>query len=377
MADDATTPLLRAAQAFRAATLLYVVAIQATSVDQYSRPVLSWVLVALLIVWSGVAVVGFTLTSRRRQLVVADQVLAVGFMLSSWLVAGPEVWRTHQSLPTTLWVSNAVLSMAIWRGPWWGLGSGVLMGLVSTLVTREISNLWVDAALPVLAAVGIALGLASSAARRSRAELERAVRIQAATAERERLAREVHDSVLQVLALMRRRGAGATGELRELADLAGEQERALRTLLADRPVATSDTGLLDLRRELQRVVPAGVEVSAPAEAVRVPHGTGEALVAAAHAALTNAEQHAGDDARVFVLLEDLGDDVVVTVRDDGRGITDERLRDAEREGRMGVRRSIVGRLADIGGEARLETAPGEGTEWELRAPRDPEARSAP
>ena len=28
-------------------------------------------------------------------------------------------------------------------------------------------------------------------------------------------------------------------------------------------------------------------------------------------------------------------------------------------------------------EARLETAPGEGTEWELRAPRDPEARSAP
>ncbi|CAG7571512.1 histidine kinase/DNA gyrase B/HSP90-like ATPase [Barrientosiimonas humi] len=78
-----------------------------------------------------------------------------------------------------------------------------------------------------------------------------------------------------------------------------------------------------------------------------------------------------------MLLEDLGDDVVVTVRDDGLGITDERLRDAEREGRMGVRRSIVGRLADIGGEARLETAPGEGTEWELRAPRDPEVRSAP
>ncbi|WP_392425105.1 MacS family sensor histidine kinase [Barrientosiimonas humi] len=377
MADDATTPLWRAAQAFRAATLLYVVAVQATSVDQYSRPALSWVLVALLIVWSGVAVVGFTLTSRRQQLVVADQLLAIGFMLSSWLVAGPDVWRTHQSLPTTLWVSNAVLSMAIWRGPWWGLGSGVLMGLVSTLVTREISNLWVDAALPVLAAVGTALGLAAASARRSRAELERAVRIQAAAAERERLAREVHDSVLQVLALMRRRGAGATGELRELADLAGEQEQALRTLLADRPAATPDTGLLDLRRELQRVVPAGVEVSAPAESVRVPHDTGEALVGAAHAALTNAAQHAGDGARVFVLLEDLGDDVMVTVRDDGRGIPTDRLQDAEREGRMGVRRSIRGRLADIGGEARLETAPGEGTEWELRAPRDPEARSAP
>jgi 1-acyl-sn-glycerol-3-phosphate acyltransferase len=62
-----------------------------------------------------------------------------------------------------------------------------------------------------------------------------------ATRERERLARDIHDSVLQVLALVKRRGAGLDGEAGELARLAGEQEAALRTLVTGRDARNRST----------------------------------------------------------------------------------------------------------------------------------------
>ncbi len=70
----------------------------------------------------------------------------------------------------------------------------------------------------------------------------------AAASERERIARGIHDSVLQVLALVSSRGRDLGGEAAELGRLAGEQEAALRALLtADSPEPTPADGLLDLR----------------------------------------------------------------------------------------------------------------------------------
>ena len=60
--------------------------------------------------------------------------------------------------------------------------------------------------------------------------------------------------------------------------------------------------------------------------------------------------------------------MVVTVRDEGPGIPAGRLEAARAEGRLGVAGSIHGRMADLGGTARLTTAPGQGTEWELELP---------
>ena len=37
-------------------------------------------------------------------------------------------------------------------------------------------------------------------------------------------------------------------------------------------------------------------------------------------------------------------------------------------GRLGVAGSVHGRMADLGGTARVTTAPGQGTEWELELP---------
>jgi signal transduction histidine kinase len=90
------------------------------------------------------------------------------------------------------------------------------------------------------------------------------------------------------------------------------------------------------------------------------------VAAAVGAALTNVATHAGDGAHAWVLLEDEGDELVVSVRDDGVGFDEQRLAAAAAEGRIGVSRSITGRLRDLGGTSVVTSAPGEGTEVELR-----------
>src|SRR5260370_508972 len=96
---------------------------------------------------------------------------------------------------------------------------------------------------------------------------------------------------------------------------------------------------------------------------------GRALAAAAGAALDNVRRHAGADAGAWVLIEDDGAAVTVSIRDDGRGFAERRLAEAAAAGRLGVAQSIVGRLRDVGGKACLTSSPGQGTEVELRVPR--------
>ena len=93
------------------------------------------------------------------------------------------------------------------------------------------------------------------------------------------------------------------------------------------------------------------------------------MYAAAANALDNVASHAGPGAHAYVLVEDLGDSVTVSIRDDGAGIADGRLEEAVGEGRVGVAKSIVGRMNWLGGSAMLNTGPDCGTEWELTVPR--------
>lgn len=105
-------------------------------------------------------------------------------------------------------------------------------------------------------------------------------------------------------------------------------------------------------------VPAGPGNASPA----VPADIAAALLAACNEALTNVAKHAGTDrASLWAAVE--GGDVVVGVVDQGRGFDP-----ADRPEGIGLTRSIRGRLAEIGGTVRLDTAEGEGTSVELRAP---------
>ena len=106
---------------------------------------------------------------------------------------------------TTVWSAGPVLAMAIalgWRG---GLSGAVVTLAVLFGVRRALdADLLFDAQLLLVA--GLAVGLAADTMRRSVEQLRAAAAREAATAERERLARDIHDGVLQVLALVRRRG---------------------------------------------------------------------------------------------------------------------------------------------------------------------------
>jgi signal transduction histidine kinase len=152
-----------------------------------------------------------------------------------------------------------------------------------------------------------------------------------------------------------------------LVRLAGEQEIALRCLFSATPPGT--TGEQDLAGALQSLAGPRIEVSVPATAVSLPVAHVAELVALAREALANTARHGGPEATSWILVEDLGDEVVLTIRDDGPGVDDGRLVDAESEGRMGVSRSIRGRVADLGGTLTLGTGPGRGTEWEVRLAR--------
>ena len=203
--------------------------------------------------------------------------------------------------------------------------------------------------------------------------MARALRAEAATAERERLARSIHDSVLQVLARVRRRGAELGGDAAILAGLAGEQEVALRSLVASAPPESTEDGTADLCSHLRLFDSATVHVSTPATPVMLPCADAGEAASAVREALLNVDRHAGDGATAWVLVEDLSDTVLISVRDDGVGIPAGRVEQAEAEGRMGIARSIRGRISALGGSVTLDSTPGQGTEWELCVPRRPVA----
>jgi signal transduction histidine kinase len=299
---------------------------------------------------------------------VVDLVICCAVMTSSpWVLTFYQLKIEAVPLVPTIWVTGAVAAGAIRAGATVG---GVFGGVVAAFNYGVRGYVDVDLTrdLFLLVGIGFVLGLAATSLRRSAERLAEALRVEAATAERERLARSIHDSVLQVLARVRRRGAELGGEAAELAKLAGEQEVALRALVSSAP-ATSAAGMADVGARLKVLETDRVAVSAPATPVLVPSVVATEVTAAVREALVNVDKHAGADAKAWVLLEDLGSEIVVSVRDDGVGIEPGRVVEAEREGRMGIARSLRGRIAELGGTVSLETAPGEGVEWELRVTR--------
>ena len=85
--------------------------------------------------------------------------------------------------------------------------------------------------------------------------------------------------------------------------------------------------------------------------------------------MKNVDKHAGPSAKAWVLLDQEDDaEVILWVRDNGVGMDLSEVASAGERGRLGIRDSIVGRMAALGGTAVVKSTPGEGTEWELRFP---------
>jgi signal transduction histidine kinase len=370
--SDPTAPLWRAAQVFRLLSCLYALGFQIAVNPDLRRPMLGWVLFGVLIAWSVACAIAYLRGfGRRPAWVIAELVIVVALMWSNKIVATGQWASDNQTWPTTLWASNPTISAAIQFGPAGGVLTGLAVMVTNFAVKNYLAlNLGHNATIIIELAIGMAIGMAAQTARRAHDELQRAAQLSAALAERERLSREVHDGAIQVLALVAKRGHEIGGAAAELADLASEQERALRRWVSSAGVhRDGDATSTDVRTLLRRRESDRVSMSLPGTPVALPRRVADELDAAVGNALDNVRAHAGPGANAFVLLEDLGDSIMVSIRDDGVGIPAGRLEEAARQGRLGISKSIVGRLEALGGSARLHTDAGEGTEWELCVPR--------
>ncbi|MDA3644623.1 DUF5931 domain-containing protein [Saccharopolyspora indica] len=365
---DGRSPLWRGHNVFRVVTFFYACAWVIAQFDSYERPWLAVVVLVLMGLWTAFTVWRYSKRSGRTDLLVAlDQVVVTVLFMSSEFILTEE--QMAESYPTvvTAWHPTMITAAAAQWGMSGGIASGIFAAGCNFLLRWKTSpDMVLDTVL--LVGVGAVIGLASNSARSTTARLARALRAEAATAERERLARDIHDSVLQVLARVRRRGTELGGEAAELAKLAGEQEIALRALVATTPQEPTENGETDLAARLQVLRTGRIHVSVPGNPVLLDEPLSSELFAVVRESLANVEKHAGPDAQAWVLLEELPDEVVLSVRDDGPGIPEGRLDEAAAEGRLGVAKSIRGRVDGLGGTITLDTEPGEGTEWEIRVP---------
>ncbi len=358
----------RAIAVYRVASLAYAALLLATA-GGYRRPLLGWLVLGVMALWTAGATFAYSV-ARGRTLLLIDLLVTMGCLLASPYVQGPEAGPGGVVPVTATWVGGPVLAWAVHGGRRAGVAAAIVM---------SAADLWVrglrgfDLLVPLNGSVllilaGAVVGHVARLTKRAEERLQRAAEMEAAGRERERLARGIHDSVLQVLTLVQRRGLEIGGEAAELGRLAGEQEAALREMIRAEPSGTARAGLSDLGTLLRRFGSAAVTVSTPATPLLLPAGHAEEVAAAVGAALDNVRRHCGEGARAWVLAEEDDASVTVTVRDDGPGIPDGRLAEAEADGRLGVARSIRGRVTGLGGTVAVTSVPGQGTEVELTVP---------
>ncbi|MEH1123538.1 MacS family sensor histidine kinase [Micromonospora sp. CPCC 206061] len=413
MPDALQVPLWRAIAVFRFASMAFVLVSIIRNVRDYTHPVAAVPAVAILVLWSAAAAYLYARPAWRRwPLLLADLLVALALLLATPWVVGRAALDAGAPTLAVAWQAGPVLTWAVSGGRRRGAVAALILGAADLIVRDKLTQSSITGLMLMLLA-GVAVGHVARLTVESEQRLQRAAELEAAGRERERLARGIHDSVLQVLAMVQRRGAHLDGEAGELARLAGEQEAALRALIATsippapgpaapgppahlpdhgptksvrgareggafwarRPAKRAPTSSalagpdVDLRTVLDRYASPEVSIAAPATPVLLPDRVATEIGAAVGAALDNVVRHCAGGARAWVLLEDEPSGVVVSVRDDGPGIAEGRLAEAAGQGRLGVAQSIRGRIADLGGTVEIVSAPGQGTEVELRVPR--------
>jgi signal transduction histidine kinase len=208
-------------------------------------------------------------------------------------------------------------------------------------------------------------------------------------AERQRIARELHDEAGQTLTAigLGLRGAAtmlhqdvekAAHNLRELEVLAARSLDELQRVIADlRPSHLDDLGLAAALRwyaeEVQGRAPIEVAVEVVGEPQEIPSVVSTALFRVAQEALTNVVRHSGAD-YALVILEFLPSTVRLRVEDNGRGFDPAALRNPARPswGLLGIEE----RAHLLGGTMEVHSAPGSGTAVEVVVPYRREAEVA-
>jgi len=230
--------------------------------------------------------------------------------------------------------------------------------------------------LRVLEGIGEQIALGIENARLHEQVLDRAV-----LEERERIARELHDGLAQVLGyintqtlavkklLESQRVGEASSELDAMGAVSREVYADVREAIVG--LRAAPKGLIPTIREYMTRLPRmngcelELDVSEDAEGVVLAPSTEIQLVRIVQEALSNVRKHAGAS-RVDVLIEAGGEEVGVSIVDDGRGF-DPLLLDRTGWPRLGLQ-TMRERAQAIGGAFDISSAPGEGTTVSVRVP---------
>ena len=222
----------------------------------------------------------------------------------------------------------------------------------------------------VLVATGLLWAL-TRRLRRSAEEREHLLRaaVDASDAERVRIARDLHDGVVQdlagasfaVSALARTPDVphSARGGLESAGESLRTSLRALRSLMVEiyPPDLHADGLVAALDDLLARAAAAGI--TATAHVTGAEHASDEAVALVwrvAQEAVRNALRHSGAET-LSVTVDGFGYRLVLVVTDDGRGFDPEQRRGAEHFGLRGLSSLI----AEAGGHLDVRSAPGAGT----------------
>ena len=215
----------------------------------------------------------------------------------------------------------------------------------------------------------------------TRAELAGAHHAQGVMAERERFAREIHDTLAQgftsvvmlaqaAQAQLSRDPTVVSDQLHAIEETARENLAEARAVVAAfSPVALDGTDLAGALRRLadrfskETGVDIDVTVAPEVEQQRLGRDREVVLLRAAQEALANVRRHAGARRVTIRLLLD-GDATQVEVSDDGSGFDQAA---ALGFGLSGMR----DRVEDVGGDMDVVTGPGRGTQVRVRVPAVP------
>jgi len=284
---------------------------------------------------ASIASVAIVLTTERRRLAI----LAVGFIATS---------------------ATTTVLLAPLQPPLRTIALLILGWTIPTII-----GFWISAGVPQAARRIASIGRAHRAERQA-SETE---------AQRRQGARLLHDTVLATLTLLAHSGVGVAPEaLRQQAADDARLLRQLRLGATPTPGTSGDYKLetggetvlgTTLESVKQRFGRMGLEVSW--------HGTGQVLLPtevldafllALAECLENVRRHAGVN-EAHVTITDDETTVRAMVTDAGVGFALDDIDSA----RLGLKESVVGRLREVGGRARLFSSPGSGTTVVLEVPR--------
>jgi signal transduction histidine kinase len=298
---------------------------------------------------------------RRPTLVATEVTIVLALAIADgWVFEPGHVFTTSQNLATE-WPLIVAVSTGIAAGP-------VIAGLVgfmfgpARLLSAALNDFSHFGRKHLVASLATGLFYAASGAligwlvmllRRSEAEISH-------RRARDEMARVMHDTVLQTLALVERRSSESDPEL---AATARQADRDLRAFLFSEASPSNDSLSAQIHSQVDRVrigSDVKVVVNVLDDDCRVEGNSREALARAIGEAVANAIEHAAPS-KIVVFAETIdAKQVFATVRDDGIGFDP-----ATATSGHGITQSIVARMDAIGGHAEITSTPGVGTEVKL------------